>query len=406
MQSILRLRPVAILATLVLAAAVGTLASAPAHAVLPDPSDTLVSTGSLSGPFSSNKQNEPAIAINPVDPTVLVAGANDNIDMEACNAGPDDDCPFTPGVGSSGVYFSGDSGSSWHQPTYQGLTARGCTGAAGDDDPVCVPKQGPIGTLPNYAEHGLVSDGDPAVAFGPRPTAGGGFSYTNGARLYYANLTSAVPGAAPFKGFEAIAVSHTDNLRAAAAGSNGAWSAPVIASKQNAALFSDKEQVWADNAATSPHFGNVYVCYAGFRSVPGSDQPLFVLTSRDGGTTWTQKQVTAAANNRTASRASGEAAAQCAPTRKGPRTCSPTPSGSAHPASGGSRWSGRSTAARAGDEPAYRRHGVRQLLARKNPGSAVVSWTALAALGPTCHRHRRSTSRMARLRVPTPPTGS
>ena len=297
MQSILRLRPVAILATLVLAAAVGTLASAPAHAVLPDPSDTLVSTGSLSGPFSSNKQNEPAIAINPVDPTVLVAGANDNIDMEACNAGPDDDCPFTPGVGSSGVYFSGDSGSSWHQPTYQGLTARGCTGAAGDDDPVCVPKQGPIGTLPNYAEHGLVSDGDPAVAFGPRPTAGGGFSYTNGARLYYANLTSAVPGAAPFKGFEAIAVSHTDNLRAAAAGSNGAWSAPVIASKQNAALFSDKEQVWADNAATSPHFGNVYVCYAGFRSVPGSSQPLFVLTSRDGGTTWTQKQVTAAANN-------------------------------------------------------------------------------------------------------------
>ena len=296
MQPILRLRAVAILASLALAAA-GAQAWTPAHAVLPTTSDTLVSAGSPNGPFSSNKQNEPAVAINPVDPTVLVAGANDNIDMEACNAGPDDDCPFTPGVGVSGVYFSADSGSSWHQPTYQGLTARGCTGAVGDDDPACVPQQGPIGTLPNYAEHGLVADGDPAVAFGPRPTASGGFSYANGARLYYANLTSAVPGAAPFKGFEAIAVSHADNLQAAAAGSNAAWSAPVIASKQNAALFADKEQVWADNAATSPHFGNVYVCYAGFRSVPSSSQPLFVLTSRDGGTTWNQKQVTAAPNN-------------------------------------------------------------------------------------------------------------
>lgn len=291
----LRLRAVVVLTSLVLATA-GTQAFTSAGAVLPDGSDTIVSSGSPDGPFSSNKQNEPAVAINPVDSTVLVAGANDNIDMEACNAGPDNDCPFTPGVGVSGIYFSFDAGSSWHQPTYTGLTARGCTGLVGDTDPECTPQEGPIGTLPNYLENDLVSDGDPAVAFGPQPTAGG-FSYANGPRLYYANLTSALPDTQPFRGPEAIAVSHTDDLVGAAAGDNAAWSDPVIASRQNSALFADKEQIWADNAESSPHFGTAYVCYAGFRSPRGVSQPLFVLTSRDGGDSWVQKKVTPATNN-------------------------------------------------------------------------------------------------------------
>jgi hypothetical protein len=269
-----------------------------ANAALPDSADVLISNGSPTGPFSANKQNEPAVAIDANNPTVLAAGSNDEIDMEACNAGADNDCPFTGGVGVSGIYFSFDSGNTWVQPTYQGLTGRGCTGVPGDADPPCTAAPGPIGTLPNYAEHNLVSDGDPALAFGPKPDGHGGFSYANGSRLYYANLTSAVPGtASPFKGFEAIAVSHTDNPAAAAAGNAAAWSAPVIASKQNSALFSDKEQVWADNARSSAHFGNAYVCYAGFRGQRSTSQPLFVLTSRDGGNTWVQKQVTSATNN-------------------------------------------------------------------------------------------------------------
>jgi hypothetical protein len=283
------------LAAIILAVAL----AAPAAALNPD---TLVTVGSPATPFSQNKQNEPSVAIDANHPDVLVAGANEEVDMEACNAGTDNTCPFTPGVGVSGVYFSFNGGTTWTQPTYTGLTGRGCVGVVGDTDPPCTAQTGPIGTLPWYAENGLASDGDPAVAFGPKPGPGG-FSWANGSRLYYANLTSnvsAVRSEQSFKGFEAIAVSRTDNPQAAADNTKSAWMQPVVISKQSSTTFSDKEQIWADNASSSPNFGTVYVCWASFRGQEkgnAAPAPLIVAVSHDGGDTWSQHQISPAADN-------------------------------------------------------------------------------------------------------------
>ena len=74
----------------------------------------------------------------------------------------------------------------------------------------------------------------------------------------------------------------------------------MLVTKQSSTTFSDKEQIWADNAESSPFFGNAYLCLASFRSNSqgnAAPQPLVVATSRDGGTTWTNKQVTPASNN-------------------------------------------------------------------------------------------------------------
>jgi hypothetical protein len=245
--------------------------------------DTLVSVGSPAAPFSQNKQLEPAVAIDAAHPSVVAAGARDQIDMASCDAGDPSTCPFSEGVGYSGVYFSFDAGASWTQPTYQGWTARHCLGP----EP-CVPNLGPIGTLPGYYEAALKTIGRASLAFGPVPDGSGDFSWANGSRLYYANAVENFPGSRTFEGSQAIAVSRTDDVPAAAAGDATAWSPPTIVTRQGKGFAADEDAIWADNAESSPHFGTVYVCASSYR--PNS-VPLVVSISRDGGITWTRRML-------------------------------------------------------------------------------------------------------------------
>ncbi|WP_415856234.1 hypothetical protein [Sinomonas sp. G460-2] len=282
------------------AASAIALAAAPAVSSAPPipagAGDTIVTSGSPALPFPQNKQNEPSIARDPISGT-LIAGVNDEIDLAPCvqRANGSGSCPFTPGVGVSGVYFSTDNGTSWKQPTYTGFSARSGTAAAG----------GKIGTLPNYLEAGLVSGGDPVVVVGPRPDAQGHFSWDNGSRYYYSNLTSNFPGANTLvtPNF-AVAVSHTDDITGAVAGDNTAWSSPAIASgRLNPVVFNDKSSMWADNAASSPHFGRVYASWTSFRAAnnphtPSEPEPIMAAFSDDGGVTWSAPvQVSSAHNN-------------------------------------------------------------------------------------------------------------
>jgi hypothetical protein len=274
----------------------------PAASASPPATDALVSVASPVDKHPQNAVNEPSLAVDPTRPAVLAAGANDLVDMQPCSRQASTTAgacsfplgTFNLGVGLSGVYFSFNSGHSWVQPTYQGLTAADC-------DPTvepCTPHPGPIHTVPNYYENGLRSRSDTGVAFGP-VRKNGSFSWDNGSRLYFSTLATNLTDTRISQGGQnssfAITVSHIDDITAARVANQANWSKPYfVPAHVSSSAGLDKEQIWADNAASSPFFGNVYVCYSDFHSFGGGNAfPLkpMVATSPDGGITWTTHQV-------------------------------------------------------------------------------------------------------------------
>jgi hypothetical protein len=152
---------------------------------------------------------------------------------------------------------------------------------------------GPIHTVPNFFQNGLRSRSDSGVAFGPVPK-NGTFSYANGSRLYFSTLATNLTDTRIQRGGVnstfAITVSHIDNLTPARVANQSNWSKPFFVPAHIASSAGlDKEQVWADNAASSRFFGHVYVCYSDFHSFSrGHNFALFpsVAVSTDGGLTW------------------------------------------------------------------------------------------------------------------------
>ena len=232
--------------------------------------------------FPTNKQNEPSVAVNPTDESLLIAGSNDEQRQPPCGPGDDrgddadaNDCSFFPGVGTSGVYTSEDGGSTWAN-------------------------QGLLDDQASWQASAFVSDGDPVITYGPKPDGKGGFSYANGARAYYSTLASYKDGRSPFppnKAPELLVVSYSDD--------NGlTWSAPVAATtKMNPNNFNDKEWVVADDNPESPFFGRVYVTWTQFRSFTFTgygNEPVMVSISTDGGDSFGKpNQLSPAGNNGT-----------------------------------------------------------------------------------------------------------
>jgi hypothetical protein len=231
-------------------------------------------TSDASAVFPTNKQNEPTIAVDPLDATHLIAGSNDEQSQPPCGPGPvrgpsvpSSDCSFFPGVGTDGIYTSSDGGVTW---TNRGL----------------------IDAQASWSGAGVISDGDPVIAFGPRPGPNG-FSWSNGVRAYYASLAT-VTGA---KGFEYIIASHSDD-------DGLTWSAPVIGTtKTGAADFNDKNWLSVDTTPGSPFFGSLYLTWTEFRSATATgngSEPVMVSVSRDGGASFgAPKQLSPAGNNGT-----------------------------------------------------------------------------------------------------------
>jgi hypothetical protein len=236
-------------------------------------------TSNATAVFPTNKQNEPTIAVNPTNPNLLIAGANDEQRQPPCGPGPvrgpdvpASDCSFFPGVGTSGIYTSSDGGATWIN-------------------------RGLLDDQPSWIASDLVSDGDPVIVYGPKPGVNGNFSYANGVRAYYSSLASYKPGRSPYppnKAPELLAVAYSDD--------NGAtWSAPVIATvKENPNDFNDKEWIWVDDLPSSPYFGRVYLSWIEFRSASSGSEPIMVSISTDGGNSISApKQLSPAGNNGT-----------------------------------------------------------------------------------------------------------
>jgi hypothetical protein len=221
--------------------------SSPLDGNVVQPPDVTVNQDTAAAP-----QNETAIAVDPNNPSRVVAAANDYVTRTwSCTIGG------TPcsalGDAYSGTYFSNDGGSTWC-----------CTAT----DPAH------IGTLIPGVEH-LVggpydAGGDPSLAFDSR------------GNVYYAGL-----------GFDRTAPPNTVTVNKGTFSGSGqlGWGPPTFINQTTSpSTLNDKEWIAADWHASSPFRDRVYVSWTRyiFSAHNGSyvQSPIFFAYSTDGGETF------------------------------------------------------------------------------------------------------------------------
>lgn len=194
----------------------------------------VINTGPGTNQGCYTPQNETSIAVNPVDPRNLAAGANDYRFVNPASGRNE---------GSGGYYYSFDGGKTWGNGFLPGL-ARGNPDAPGPFDGV----------------------GDPVVAFDTGGTA------------YYANIAFNRDG--PENG---VFVSTSAN------GGRTFGPPATVAYTEDPAIFNDKEWLAVDVYPHSPYRGTVYVTWTQFQFTPGDRflrSPILIARSTDGGSTF------------------------------------------------------------------------------------------------------------------------
>lgn len=221
--------------------------SSPLDGNVVQPPDVTVNQDTAAAP-----QNETAIAVDPNNPSRVVAAANDYVTRTWSCTVSGTPCSAL-GDGYSGTYFSNDGGNTWC-----------CTST----DPAH------IGTLIPGVEH-LVggqydAGGDPSVAFD---------SHGN---VYYAGL-----------GFDRTAPPNTVAVNKGTFGGSGqlSWGPPTFINQTTApSTLNDKEWIAADWHVSSPFRDRVYVSWTRFIFNPHNGSfvqaPIFFAYSTDGGATF------------------------------------------------------------------------------------------------------------------------
>lgn len=242
--------------------------------VAPSPMSPITPTFVLSSPLDGNTvlapnvtvnqdtagapQNETAIAVDPNNPSRVVAGANDYVTRTWTCTLAGTPCSAL-GDGYSGTYFSNDGGATW-------CCASNLDGSS-------------LGTLIPGVEH-LVggpydAGGDPAVAFDSR------------GNVYYAGL-----------GFDRTAPPNAVAVNKGTFDGAGhlSWGPPTFINATSApSTLNDKEWIAVDSHPASPFRDRVYVTWTRFIFNPHNgayvQSPIAVAYSSDGGATFSDPQL-------------------------------------------------------------------------------------------------------------------